>query len=114
MQSVEAKHATTETETTMNARPPLMFGMAALGLALMVPVHAASDVQRDGAFVVARKDGERDAHRATREPRRDGRRTRERDDGAEAGPDNERGYGYGYERRQKKRQDERDRPRDRR
>ena len=114
MRSVDAKHASTETEMTMNARTPLTFGMAALGLALVAPAHAASDVHLYGAFIVARQDNERDARRTAREPRRDERRAQERDAQPEAGPDNERGYGYGYERRQQKRQDDDSRPRGRR
>jgi len=114
MQSVEAKHATTETEMTMNARTPLTFGMAALGLVLMSPVHAAHDGYLDGAFIVARQDNERDARRTAREPRRDERRAQDRNAETEAGRDNERGYGYGYERRQQTRQEEDSRPRGRR
>jgi len=116
MRSVEAKHATTETEMTMNARTPLTFGVAALGFVLMAPVHAAHDGYLDGAFIVARQDNERDARRTAREPRRDERRAQERnaETEAEAGRDKERGYGYGYERRQQKRQDDDSRSRDRR
>ncbi len=98
----------------MNARTPLTFGMAALGLALVTPVHAASDAHRDDAFIVARQDNARDTRRTTREPRHDEDRAQERDAETEAGRDKENGYGYGYERRQQKRQDGDSRPRGRR
>jgi hypothetical protein len=104
MRSVEAKHATTETETTMNARTTWMFGLAGLGLALVAPVHAAPNTYLDGAFFAARQEVERDARRDAREPRRDERRTRKGE--AEAETENERGYGYGYERRKERREEE--------
>jgi hypothetical protein len=92
---VEAKHATTETETMMNARTYGMFGIATLTLALAAPVQAAPDIL-DGLIILAKQDrsDERDVRR---DDRSDERRNLKRDDDDE--------YGTGYERRKQKRDD---------
>lgn len=92
----------------MNTRHIGIFGLAALGLALAAPVHAAPNFV-DGLIVVAKRDREevRDARRDDRkEDRRAQRQNAERDDAQ--------GYGYGYERRQQQRTEEDDRNRGRR
>lgn len=108
--------ATTEMETTMNARQLGLFGLAALGLALTAPVHAAPDFM-DSAFIVAQRDrGDRtDARREERrDVRQDDRRDTRQDDRRDAGREETRGYGYGYERRQQQRFENEDRQRGRR
>ena len=93
----------------MNARQLGMFGLAALGLALTVPVQAAPDFM-DGAFIVAKRDRADEVRPDPRDARTDDRRGNRRD----AEREEPRGYGYGYERRQQKRFEDEDRPRGRR
>ena len=92
----------------MNSRYNGLFGLAALGLALAGPVHAAPDFM-DGAFIVAQRDRGEDIRQGPRDARREGRPTPRR--GVER--EESRGYGYGYERRHQHERDE-DRPEDRR
>ncbi|MBW8329890.1 MAG: hypothetical protein K0M48_12280 [Thiobacillus sp.] len=92
----------------MNTRKTWIFGMAALGLALAAPVHAAPDFI-DGAFIVAKRDRADEVRPDPRDARRDDRRANRRD-----ARDEPQGYGYGYERRQQKRFEEDDRNRGRR
>jgi hypothetical protein len=95
-------------ETLMNTRKTWIFGLAAIGLALAAPVHAAPGFM-DGGFIVARNDrdkGHQDMRDARKEDPRADRRETER-----AEP---RGYGYGYERRQQQRAEEEHRQRGRR
>ena len=93
----------------MNARQLGMFGLAALGLAITVPVQAAPDFT-DGAFIVAKRDRADEVRPDPRDARRDDRRASRR----EAEREEPQGYGYGYERRQQKRFEGEDRPRGRR
>ncbi|MDP3585947.1 MAG: hypothetical protein Q8R61_12525 [Thiobacillus sp.] len=96
----------------MNARQLGLFGLAALGLALTAPVHAAPDFM-ESAFIVAQRDrGERDD--ARRQDRRETRQDDRRDSRRDAGREESRGYGYGYERRQQQRHEDEDRQRGRR
>ncbi len=96
----------------MNARQLGLFGLAALGLALTAPVHAAPDFM-ESAFIVAQRDrGERDD--ARRQDRRETRQDDRRDTRRDAGREESRGYGYGYERRQQQRSEDEDRQRGRR
>ncbi|MDP3421495.1 MAG: hypothetical protein Q8S10_11285 [Thiobacillus sp.] len=96
----------------MNARQLGLFGLAALGLALTAPVHAAPDFL-ESAFIVAQRDrGERDD--ARRQDRRETRQDDRRDSRRDAGREESRGYGYGYERRQQQRHEDEDRQRGRR
>lgn len=89
----------------MNTRHTLIFGLAALGLALAAPVQAAPDLM-DGAFIVAKRDRGDEVRPDPRDARKDEhpeghkRRAARR----EAGPEEPQGYGYGYERRQQKQQ----------
>jgi len=102
-------------ETTMNARQLGLFGLAALGLALTAPVHAAPDIM-ESAFVVAQRDRDERID-ARREDRREARQDERRDirqDRRDAGREEPRGYGYGYERRQQQRFEDEDRQRGRR
>ncbi|HBU30085.1 MAG: hypothetical protein A2X71_01125 [Thiobacillus sp. GWE1_62_9] len=93
----------------MNTRKTWIFGMAALGLALAAPVHAAPDFI-DGAFMVAKRERADEVRPDPRDARRDDRRANRRD----AEREEPRGYGYGYERRQQQRFEDEDRPRGRR
>lgn len=92
----------------MNTRHRGWIGLAALGLALAGPVHAAPDYL-DGAFIVAKRERGEDVRPAPRGDRRDAPRDRR-----EAEREEPRGYGYGYERRQQHRNEGDDRRRDRR
>ena len=83
----------------MNARQLWIFGLTALGLALVAPVQAAPDGM-DGAFIVAQRDRGDEVRPGPRDARRDERRATKR----EAEAEEPRGYGYGYERRQQKQQ----------
>ena len=93
----------------MNTRHTLIFGLAALGLALAAPVQAAPDLM-DGAFIVAERDRGDEVRPEPRDARKDKRRATKR----EAEPEEPQGYGYGYERRQQQRSEEQDRNRGRR
>ena len=93
----------------MNARQRGMFGLAALGLALAVPVQAAPDFM-DGAFIVAKNERIDETRQDRREARKDDRRASRRD----AEREEPQGYGYGYERRQQQRPEGEERPRGRR
>lgn len=93
----------------MNARQLGMFGLAALGLALTVPVQAAPDFM-DGAFIVAKRDRADEVRPDPRDARKDDRASRREARDEPQGY----GYGYGYERRQQKRFEDEDRPRGRR
>ena len=93
----------------MNTRKTWIFGMAALGLALAAPVHAAPDFI-DGAFMVAKRERTDEVRPDPRDARRDDRRANRRD----AEREEPRGCGYGYERRQQQRFEDEDRPRGRR
>ena len=93
----------------MNARQLGMFGLAALGLALAAPVHAAPDFM-DDAFIVAKRDRADEARQDQRDARKDERRATRR----EAGREEPQGYGYGYERRQQQRFEDENRTRGRR
>ncbi len=92
----------------MNTRQTWLFGLAALGLALAIPVHAAPDFM-DGTFIVAKRDRGDEIRKDQRDDRRDDRRASRREV-----RDEPQGYGYGYERRQQKRFEEDDRNRGRR
>lgn len=92
-----------------NVRHGGWIGLAALGLALAGPVHAAPDYL-DGAFIVAKRDRGEDVRQAPRDDRGEARRDNRR----EAEREESRGYGYGYERRQQQRDEGDDRRRDRR
>lgn len=89
----------------MNARLTGMIGLAALGLALAAPAHAAPDFP-GGLIIMVKKDRYEDRD-ARRDERSDERRnlTRDEDDGQ---------YGTGYERRQQKRDDRKESEDDRR
>jgi hypothetical protein len=104
-------------ETTMNARQLGLFGLAALGLALTAPVHAAPDYM-ESAFIVAQRGDRGDRVDERRQNRRDARQDERRDvrqdDRRDAGREESRGYGYGYERRQQQRSEDEDRQRGRR
>lgn len=104
--------ATTDMETTMDTRQLGIFGLAALGLALAAPVHAAPDFI-DGAFIVATRDRGDEVRQDQRDPRTDPRRDERRDVRRDRG-DEPQGYGYGYERRQQQRIEEDNRARGRR
>lgn len=93
----------------MKTRFNWMFGMAALGLALSAPVHAAPDFM-DGAFILAKRDRVEDVRDARRDTRKDERRDTRR----EAEREEEQGYGYGYERRHEERIEQDTRSRGRR
>ncbi len=86
-----------------------ILGLAALGLAVAVPVQAAPDLM-DGAFFVAKRERTDEVRQDPRDDRRDDRRATRRD----AGREEPEGYGYGYERRQQQRNQDDDRPRGRR
>ena len=90
----------------MNTRQLGIFGLAALGLALAAPVHAAPD-SLDGAFMVAKRDRGDEVRQDPRDARKDDRRASRR----EAEREEPQGYGYGYERRQKQRFEDDSRPR---
>ncbi len=92
----------------MNTRHLGIFGLAALGLALAAPVHAAPHFA-DDLIIVATRDRD-EARNARRDDRKDARPAERQ----EAGRDDSQGYGYGYERRQQKRTEEDDRNRGRR
>ncbi len=92
----------------MNTRHFGIFGLAALGLALAAPVHAAPDYV-DGPIIVAKRDRD-DQQETRRDVRKDERRATRQD----AERDDAQGYGYGYERRQQQRTEEDDRSRGRR
>lgn len=92
----------------MNTRQLGVFGLAALGLALVAPVQAAPDFM-DGAFIVAKRDRADEIRQDRHEARKDDRRARR-----EAEREEPQGYGYGYERRQQQRFEDEGRPRDRR
>lgn len=96
----------------MNARQLGLFGLAALGLALTAPVHAAPDYMENGFIVAQRDRGDRAEER--RQDRRDTRQDDRRDTRRDAGREEPRGYGYGYERRQQQRSEDEDRQRGRR
>ncbi len=91
----------------MNTRQLWMFGLAALGLAITVPVQAAPDFM-DGAFIVAKRDRADEVRPDPRDARKDDRASKRE------ARDEPQGYGYGYERRQQKRFEGEDRPRGRR
>ena len=91
----------------MNTRQTWIFGLAALGLALAVPVQAAPDFM-DGAFIVAKRDRADEVRPDPRDARKDDRASKRE------ARDEPQGYGYGYERRQQKRFEGEDRPRGRR
>lgn len=93
----------------MNTRVGWMVGVAALGLALAAPVHAAPDFM-DGTFIVAKRDQADEARPDQHDARKDKRRASKR----EAEREEPQGYGYGYERRQQERPEQDSRPRDRR
>ena len=93
---------------SMKTRHGGWIGLAALGLALAGPVHAAPDYL-DGAFIVAKRDRGEDIRQAPRDDRKETRRDRREAEREEA-----RGYGYGYERRQQQRTESDDRRRERR
>ena len=93
----------------MNTRQLGIFGLAALGLALSVPVQAAPDFM-EGSFIVAKRDRADEVRQDQRDNRKDDRRASKR----EAEREDAQGYGYGYERRQQKRTEEDDRSRGRR
>lgn len=98
----------------MNARQLGLIGLAALGLALAAPVHAAPDFMESAFIVVQRDRSDRtDARRHDRRDTRDTRDTRQ-DDRRDVGREESRGYGYGYERRQQQRYEDDDRQRGRR
>lgn len=96
----------------MNARQLGLFGLAALGLALTAPVHAAPDFMESG-FIVAQRDRD-DKTDTRRQDRRDTRPDERRDTRRDAEREEPRGYGYGYERRQQQRFEDEDRQRGRR
>ena len=91
----------------MNTRQLWMFGLAALGLAITVPVQAAPDFM-EGAFMVAKRDRADEVRPDPRDARKDDRASKRE------ARDEPQGYGYGYERRQQKRFEGEDRPRGRR
>jgi hypothetical protein len=93
----------------MNTRHTLIFGLAALGLAMAAPVQAAPDLM-DGAFIVAKRDRGDEVRPDPRDARKDERRATKR----ETEREEPQGYGYGYERRQQQRSEEEDRNRGRR
>lgn len=95
----------------MIARKSWLFGVAALGLATAVPAHALPDSPVDSAWLVAKRDADRETRRDERDGRRDERQGLRHDDDVHSSPD---GYGYGYERRQQHRHDSDERRRDRR
>lgn len=80
----------------MNARTYGIFGLAALGLALAGPVHAAPDFA-DGLIILVKQD-RYDDRDVRRDDRYDDRRSIRRDDDDDD-------YGTGYERRKQKRDD---------
>lgn len=90
-------------EGITSLRSGVLFGLAALGLALATPVQAGPN-RMDDAFIVARRDHGNDVP----QDRRDVRSRDERSDGygrrapkREAEYEEPEGYGYGYERRQR-------------
>lgn len=91
----------------MNARHYGIFGLAALGLVLTAPVHAAPDYL-DGLIILVKKD-RYDDRDVRRDDRYDDRRSLKRDD-----DDDDDDYGTGYERRKQKRNDRDDDDNDRR
>ncbi len=94
----------------MDTRQTWIIGLAALGLAMVSPVHAAPDYL-DGAFIVAKRDRGDEA----RQDRRDARKPDQRRAPGRAAERNEPpGYGYGYERRQQEQPEPDSRPRGRR
>lgn len=93
----------------INTRHIGFLGLAALGLAMAVPVQAAPDFMQ-GAFIVAKRDRVDEV----RPDRRDDRMDSRRDSRREAEREEPHGYGYGYERRQQQRNQDEDRPRGRR
>ncbi|MEW6120009.1 MAG: hypothetical protein AB1593_07965 [Pseudomonadota bacterium] len=90
----------------MNARHYGIFGLAALGLVLTAPVHAAPDYL-DGLIILVKTD-RYDDRDVRRDDRYDDRRSLKRDD------DDDDDYGTGYERRKQKRNDRDDDDDDRR
>jgi len=97
----------------MNTRQLGIFGLAALGLALAAPVHAAPDFM-DGAFIVVKRDRSEEIRQDQRDARRDERRDERRATRRDANREDPQGYGYGYERRQQQRFEEDNRTRGRR
>ena len=97
----------------MNTRQLGIFGLAALGLALAAPVHAAPDFM-DGAFIVVKRDRGEEMRQDQRDARRDERRDERRATRRDANREDPQGYGYGYERRQQQRFEEDNRTRGRR
>ncbi|MEW6414291.1 MAG: hypothetical protein AB1482_03460 [Pseudomonadota bacterium] len=95
----------------MIARKNWLFGVAALGLATAIPAHASPGSLVDSAWIVAKRDADREIRRDARDGRRDEYPGARRDDDARTSPD---GYGYGYERRQQQRHENDERRRDRR
>lgn len=97
----------------MTTRHNWVFGLAALGLAVAIPVQAAPDYRND-VFVVAKRDRADEGRQNSRDTRRDERRDDRRDARRKDVREEPEGYGYGYERRQQRRFEDDDRPRDRR
>ncbi len=97
----------------MNTRHLGVFGLAALGLALAAPVHAAPDFM-DGAFIMAKRDRTEEIRQDQRDTRRDEGQDERRATRRDAHREDPQGYGYGYERRQQQRFDEDNRTRGRR
>ena len=97
----------------MNTRHLGVFGLAALGLALAAPVHAAPDFM-DGAFIMAKRDRTEEIRQDQRDTRRDEGQDERRATRRDAHREDPQGYGYGYERRQQQRFEEDNRTRGRR
>ncbi|OJW47061.1 MAG: hypothetical protein BGO60_03830 [Thiobacillus sp. 65-1059] len=94
----------------MDTRQTWIIGLAALGLALAIPVHAAPDYL-DDAYIVAQRDRGDEARQDRRDARKPDQRRAPR---REAERNEPQGYGYGYERRQQERPGPDSRPRGRR
>ena len=97
----------------MNTRHLGVFGLAALGLALAAPVHAAPDFM-DGAFIMAKRDRTEEIRQDQRDTRRDEGQDERRATRRDAHREDPQGYGYGYERRQQQQSEEDNRGRGRR
>lgn len=97
----------------MTTRHNWIFGLAALGLAIAIPVQAAPNY-RDDVIVMAKRDRADEGRQNPRDTRRDERRDDRRDARRKDVREEPEGYGYGYERRQQRRFEDDDRPRDRR
>lgn len=87
-------------EGITSLRSAVLFGLAALGLALTTPVQAGPN-RMDDAFIVARRDHGNDVRQDRRDVRRDEHSDeyRRRAPKREAEYEEPEGYGYGYERR---------------